>query len=111
MRAGLSRDGREVQEPEIEVLVQRDCLGGERVIEVRLPTPVSEAALASIEGGGDPVILRSAPRPFFRVDVPGAFLVSGIVGDTRVRYTVRLARRVEAREIAVGSARRLAQSS
>lgn len=94
-------------DPDIELLVQRDCLGGERVIEVRLPEPVQELWLSQIEGGATPVILRSAPRPFFRVDVPGSYLLSGVVGDRRVRYTVRVARRNEARALATAGARNL----
>jgi hypothetical protein len=92
---------------EVRVEVQRDCLGGERIVELVLPAPVTEAGLDAIEGAATRQILRSLPRPFYRVDVPGSFLVSGILGDPRVRFTVRFAVRDRALEVCLQAAHRI----
>lgn len=86
------------------VLVKRDCFGGERIVEVRLPAPVSRAAIDRWEG--DKTVLWQLPRPFFRIDVPGLYLVTGIVGEPVVRFTVRLRVRDQAVEHALEGARR-----
>ena len=91
----------------LEVLVQRDCLGGERVVEIRLPTPVDLEALDRVEGVTKREILSNLPRPFFRLDVKGRFLLSGIIGDPKVRFTVRLALRDTAVEVALETAARM----
>ena len=91
----------------LNVLVQRDCLGGERVVELQLPRPVRSDDLARVDPGARCEVLSELPRPFFRVDVPGRFLLTGIVGDARVRFTVRLALRDRALDTALAAARAL----
>lgn len=80
-------------ESEVRVLVLRDCLGGERVVELMLPRAVELGDLDRVEGVTSRVLLADLPRPFFKLDAPGRYLVSGILGDARVRVTVRLALR------------------
>lgn len=89
-----------------QVVVKRDCFGGERIVEIRMPAAVTLEALDRIAGAR--TVLSQLPRPFFRIDVPGHYLVSGILGDTLVRFTVRLAIRDDAVEHALAGARRLA---
>jgi hypothetical protein len=92
---------------QLEVVVQRDCLGGERVVELILPRAPVEDDLGALVGASSVQILRTAPRPFFRVDVPGKYLVTGILRDRRVRFTVRLAQREHALELALAGGRSL----
>lgn len=89
------------------VLVQRDCLGGERVVELLLPRPVTMEDLERVEGVARREVLTQLPRPFFRLDVPGRFLLTGIVGDALLRFTVRLAARETALELASRTAQRM----
>ena len=85
----------------IEVLLQRDCHGGQQIVELRLPRPVTLEDLGAVEGVQTRVLLSDLPRPFYKLDAPGRYLVTGILGDPRVRVTVRLARRAEAVPIAL----------
>lgn len=88
--ARLSRPASDV---ETLVTLQRDCLGGERIVELELPRPVRLADLDAVEGVRTRVVLSTLPRPFYKLDAPGRYLVTGILGDRRVRVTVRLALR------------------
>jgi hypothetical protein len=92
---------------EVEVLVTRDCLGGDRIVELRLQRPVQESDLDRVNGVTERVVLHQLPRPFFRLDVPGKFLLTGIVGDPRLRFTVRLAVRDDAVGMVTDVARRM----
>ncbi|MEW5850607.1 MAG: hypothetical protein AB2A00_17610 [Myxococcota bacterium] len=91
----------------VTLLVQRDCLGGERVVELQLPRPVRLEDLDVVEGVVHREVLTSLPRPFFRLDVPGRFLLTGIVSDPRLRFTVRMAARERAVELALETAQRM----
>jgi hypothetical protein len=97
----VPRGGKAIVSSGPRARVLRDCLGGDRVVEVELPRPVLIADLDHVRGVGRREVLLSLPRPFFRLDVPGRFLVTGILGETRVRFTVRLAVRDRATEIAL----------
>ena len=90
----------------MEVVLTRDCLGGDRIVELQLPRGVALADLDRVEGVTSRTVLAELPRPFFRLDVPGAFLLTGIVGEPRVRFTVRLAARERAVELARETASR-----
>jgi len=87
----------------MQVLIQRDCLGGDRLIEVQLPRAVALLDLDRVEGCTQRTVLSSLPRPFFRLDVPGSFSLSGIIGERRLRFTVRLAVRERATELALAT--------
>lgn len=91
----------------MKVLLQRDCLGGERVVEIELPRPVRLEDLDRVEGVDSRTVLTHLPRPFFRLDVPGRFLLTGIVEDPKVRFTVRMAVRDEALALALAAAERM----
>lgn len=91
----------------MKVLLQRDCLGGERVVEIELPRPVALGDLDRLENVTRREVLDHLPRPFFRIDVAGQFLLTGILFSPHVRFTVRLARRESAREVAIAAAKRL----
>ena len=88
----------------MRVLLQRDCLGGERIVDVELPRPVRQADLPLLDGI-KVTVLDHLPRPLFRVEVPGRYLVSGVIGELRVRFTVRLAVRDRAEALALEGAR------
>ena len=89
----------------MRVLLQRDCLGGERIVDIELPRPVERADLDRLVGATRTTVLDRLPRPLFRVEVPGRYLVSGVIGDARVRFTVRLAVRDLAEQLACEGAR------
>ena len=89
----------------------RDCLGGDRIVEVIFPRGVTEHDLERLQGVKSRQILHQLPRPFFRLDVPGSFLVSGILSERRVRFTVRLSVRDRAVDIVHRAAIQLMQSS
>ena len=91
----------------MRVLLQRDCLGGERIVDIELPRPVQVADLDRIEGYTTRTVLEKLPRPLFRVEVPGRFLVSGVIGDARVRFTVRLVVREQAQQLALEAAEKM----
>lgn len=90
----------------MRVLLQRDCLGGERLVDIELPRAVRREDLLRLEGQKI-TLLDHLPRPLFRVDVSGKYLVSGVLGERRVRFTVRLAVRDRAEELALDGARRM----
>jgi hypothetical protein len=89
------------------VTLSKDCLGGDRVVDVELPRVVEAADLDRVDGVGTRTVLVSLPRPFFRLDVPGRFLLTGIVGEARVRFTVRRALRESAVDVALGASHRM----
>lgn len=94
---------------EPEVISMRDCLGGERVVEVELAEGLRREPLERLTAvDGTLLILDSLPRPFARFDRPGFFLLTGILGERRVRFTMRLAHRESATQTALEVARELA---
>ena len=67
---------------------------------MELPRPVQRDDVRRLEARGQFHILEDLPRPFYRLDVPGEFLLTGIVSSARIRVTVRLAQRERALAIA-----------
>lgn len=92
---------------EPRVTLSKDCLGGERIVDVELPAPVAAAQLERVEGVTARTVLDGLPRPFFRLDVAGRFLLTGILGEPRVRFTVRRALREDAIDVALAASRRM----
>jgi len=88
----------------LEAQLLHDCLGG-TIVEVALPRSVTIADLDRVEGVVTREILTELPRPFYRLDVPGRFLATGIVGEAKIRFTVRRALSARASEIALDAAR------
>lgn len=77
------------------------------MIEVLLPRPVQLDDLDRVLGVTQRTVLSSLPRPFFRLDVPGSYVLTGILTDRRVRFTVRLAVRDNALELALSTCERM----
>ena len=92
---------------EVSVLVMRDCLGGDRIVEVNWPRGMQLEDLDRLGLEGTREVLSHLPRPFVRFDVLGYFLITGIVSDPRVRFTVRLAQRDNAVQLALDSSRKM----
>ena len=93
------------------VAVMRDCLGGERVVEIDLSQSLTRAAverLAAQTEGAVLLLMDDLPRPFVRMDVPGAYLLTGVLGAERVRFTMRLAVVASAEETVLAVAQQLA---
>lgn len=95
------------QRAALEVTILKDCLGGERIVEVQLPRGLRREDLERLDGVERCEVLSGLPRPFVRVDVPGMFLLTGILEDARVRFTVRRGVRERARELATTAAQRM----
>jgi len=89
------------------VATSRDCFGGEVLIEVTLPRGIERADLERVRGAASLEVLDGFPRPFFRIDVPGRFLLTGLLLTTSVRVTVRQVHRDRAFEVAQEAAREL----
>ena len=90
------------------VTLRKDCLGGEKIVDVEFGRPLAMAhldAVASMFASVERTVLADLPRPFFRVDVIGRFLLTGIVGDTSARFTVRRSLDEDASEVALATAR------
>lgn len=85
----------------------RDCLGGDRIIEVTLPRALAAADIEALSSDHALTFLRDLPKPFFRADLRGGYSMSGIVSERTIQVTVRLARRGEAEVLAQDAARRL----
>ena len=92
---------------ELRLIVQRDCIGGERIIDIEFPRGIERENLDRVEGVGTRVVLEDLPQPLFRLDVPGRFLISGVLSARRVRFTVRMALRDAAAEVALAEARNM----
>lgn len=75
----------------VELRAVADCFGDHRVVEVSLPRGVRAEDLERVTCAGTRTVLKGLPRPLFRLDCGGAFLLTGIVGDARVRFTLRRA--------------------
>lgn len=95
----------------MRIALTKDCLGGERIVDIILPRGVRTEDLDRIRGAARKLVLEHLPRPLFRIEVPGRYLVSGAVGDARVRFTVRLALRDEATDAAQTEARHMIGSN
>lgn len=73
----------------MRVVLRKDCLGGEKVVDIELPRPVAAEDLDRFSGVRIKQIFSSFPKPFFRLDVTHRFLVTGVIGESIVRFTVR----------------------
>ena len=87
----------------LDIVMMIDCFGDHRIVEVTLPDSVPLEALQRLTGVGQRTILMDLPKPFFRIDCPGRFLLTGIVGTPKVRFTLRQAALEHAREIVVSA--------
>ena len=73
----------------LEVLMVTDCFGDKRIVEVFLPQTILLSHLDKLSGVKTKTILQDLPRPFFRIDCPGRYLLTGIIGDRKLRFTLR----------------------
>ncbi len=89
------------------ITASRDCFGGDVLIDVTLPRGVERADLDRVAGAVSREVLDGFPRPFFRIDVPGRFLLTGLLLTTSVRVTVRQVHRNRAADLAQEAAREL----
>jgi len=86
-----TRDIQQVQLEHVELSMVIDCFGDRAIVEVTLPEAIALTHLEQLSGISQQTILRDLPRPFFRIDCAGRFLLTGIVGDPKVRFTLRKA--------------------
>ncbi len=75
----------------LEILMVTDCFGDKRIVEVFLPQAILISNLDKLSGVESKTILQDLPRPFFRIDCPGRYLLTGIISDRKLRFTLRRA--------------------
>jgi hypothetical protein len=61
-----------------------DCVEGSFMKEILLTEPIKRELIDYLGTFGDLQYFPNFARPFFRVDVPGKFIVKGIEGDRRL---------------------------
>lgn len=93
--------------PCMRVLLRKDCLGGEKIVDIELPRPVAAADLDRLRDVRSRQVFESFPKPFFRVDVEKRFLLTGVLGEAQVRFTVRVNIAQAADEVALAGAHEL----
>ena len=70
-------------------ILLHSLLEGNSIVEVLLPEGLTVEDLDRLSGVESKTILQDLPRPFFRIDCPGRFLLTGIVGNPKLRFTMR----------------------
>lgn len=83
----------------LNITLITDCFGEHRIVEVFLPRSIAISDLEKLPNVSSKTILQDLPRPFFRVDCPGKFLLTGIIGDGKLRFTLRRAVASTSRDI------------
>ena len=83
----------------LDISMVTDCFGDKRIIEVVLSQGVLIPDLDKLSNVGNKTILEDLPRPFFRIDCPGKYLLTGIIGDRKLRFTLRRVVADKSREI------------
>lgn len=66
-----------------------DCFGDRKIVEVILPRAIALADLDRLSNVTEQTILHNLPRPFFRIDCVGHFLLTGIANDPKIRFVLR----------------------
>jgi hypothetical protein len=101
-RAGANRRGALMR-----VVLTKDCHGGEKIVDIELPRPVAAADLDRFARTRIKQVFTTFPKPFFRLDIEGRFLLTGVLGEQVVRFTVRYSVASRADEVAIEGAREL----
>ncbi|MEM6254790.1 MAG: hypothetical protein AAF821_17885 [Cyanobacteria bacterium P01_D01_bin.156] len=96
---------------ELPLTLISDCFGDHRIVEVVLPRPIALKNLQNLSHVSQCTILKDLPRPFFRIDCSQRFLLTGIVHDARVRFTLRETAVSQARLIVLHAVAELMQVS
>ncbi|MEM6449587.1 MAG: hypothetical protein AAF703_04645 [Cyanobacteria bacterium P01_D01_bin.105] len=99
MNSASQRKVSQVNLGEIPLILISDCFGDHRIVEVTLPRPVTLADLPNLSNVSQCTVLKDLPRPFFRLDCPQRFLLTGIANEPRVRFTLRAAAITQAESI------------
>lgn len=96
---------------ELPLTLISDCFGDHRIVEVTLPQPIALTNLQYLSHVSQCTILKDLPRPFFRIDCNQRFLLTGIVNDPRLRFTLREAAVPQAQTIVLQAVAELLQVS
>jgi hypothetical protein len=64
-----------------------DCLHGDFVREFVLDGPLDEAAMRRLSQGATLQFYPDFPRPYFRIQRAGAYIIQGVIGKTTLRAT------------------------
>lgn len=102
------REIESLQVQKLEIVIVSDCFGDRRIVEVFLPENITGINLDRLSGVQQKTILHDLPRPFFRIDCPGKFLLTGIIGDRKLRFTLRQNVVKQSREIVIQALSELA---
>jgi hypothetical protein len=63
------------------------CLDSTTVKELELDGPIDEASVRRVAEGANLQYYPDFPRPYFRIDRPGAWVAQGVVGASSFRVT------------------------
>ena len=91
----------------MRVVLTKDCHGGEKIVDIELPRPVTARDLERFVQPRIRQVFTTFPKPFFRLDVAGRFLLTGVLGEMTVRFTVRYNVAARADEVAIAGAKEL----
>lgn len=91
----------------MRVVLRKDCLGGDKIVDIELPRAVDAADLDRLTDVRSRQVFTSFPKPFFRVDVERRFLLTGVLGEALVRFTVRHSLAEAADQVALAGAHAL----
>ena len=69
----------------IAVRQVEECLDGTLIKELDLDVPLTEAIMRRIAEGGKLTFHPNFPRPYFRIDRSGAYIVQGVLGTCTLR--------------------------
>jgi hypothetical protein len=67
----------------------KDCFGEETMISYSLPKPADDQFLEIIGRLYSVELFQEFPRPFFRCNVQGHFLLTGVIGLDKIKITFR----------------------
>ncbi len=61
------------------------CLDGTTIKEFDLDSTLTDTIMRRIAEGGKLCYFPTFPRPYFRIDKPGAYVVQGVIGRSMFR--------------------------
>lgn len=69
----------------VSVLTVEQCLDGTAMKDITLSAPITREVIDALRTLGEVKYYGHFPRPFYTVDVPGAFSLRGVEGSQTVR--------------------------
>lgn len=80
----------------LAVKTVEDCFDADLVREVELASPMSERLMRLLAAGGELDFHPEFPRPYYRIDLSGAYVLQGSLGSQVIRVTLARGKSAEA---------------